>query len=75
MRSHLQGTQTRRLTVAIATVAAAAILLAGFAAIFHARQRHASKIATRYHSDQPVIGARNHSSTRLPLFGTPRRGL
>ncbi len=71
MRSHLQGTQTRRLTVAIATVAAAAILLVCFAAIFHARQRHASKIATRYHSDQPVIGARTIARPVYPYSVLP----
>jgi len=71
MRSHLQGTQTRRLAVAIATLAVAAILLVCFAAIFHARQRHASKIATRYHSDQPVIGARTIARPVYPYSVLP----
>ena len=58
MRSHLQCTQKRRLAVAIATVAVTAILLVCLAVIFQYQQKHGSKIATRYHSYQPVIDAR-----------------
>src|SRR5437899_1694870 len=57
MRLHLQRTQTRWLAVAIASVAVEAILLVCLAAILHHQQKPTSKIATRYHSDQPVKGA------------------